>query len=284
MSNSALSRVVTPEMIERVEGAALKLPQVECPLTHTFGPGIYMREVVIPAGSFVIGHHHNYEHTNIMLCGHATSINDDGSTTDFVAPMMYIGKPGRKVLYVHSDTVWLNVFATDETDVEALEARLLTKSDTWLANAAVEKTVNLLMLESDRTDYYKAISEFGLSHEDAHAIATDESDMIPLPFGSYKMSVSNSCIHGRGIFATSPISPGEIIAPARIDGKRTIAGRYTNHSAHPNARMVLCENGDVVLVATTDITGAHGGQVGQEITINYREALGLSLGGDVCLR
>lgn len=280
MTMTSLARVVTPDIIERVEGAALALPQVECPLTHTFGPGVYMREVVIPAGSLVIGHHHNYEHTNIMLCGHVTSINEDGSTTDFVAPMMYIGKPGRKVLYVHADTVWLNVFSTDETDVEALEARLLTKSDTWFANEAVKKTVNLLMLQSDHNDYHQALGEFGITHEAAYAIATDESDMIPLPFGSYKMSVSDSSIHGRGLFATSPIAPGELISPARIDGKRTIAGRFTNHSSRPNARMVACDNGDIVLVATADIAGAHGGQVGQEITINYREAL--SLGGEAC--
>ena len=33
----------------------LKQPQVACPVTHHFGPSIYIREVVMPAGTVVVG-------------------------------------------------------------------------------------------------------------------------------------------------------------------------------------------------------------------------------------
>lgn len=269
-----LAAVLTPEGIERVEASALSLPQSECPVTHTFGPGVYIREVVLPAGSIVIGHHHNFHHTNIMICGRLTAINSDGSATEWVAPMMYVGGPGRKVVYVHEDTVWLNVFATDETDVEALEAKLLTKSASFESNAAVEKAVGLLALQSEREDFFKAISDFGLTPEAVWEISSNESDLTPFPFGSYKVAVSDSNIHGRGLFATSDIAANELIAPARIDGKRTPAGRFTNHSCRPNARMMPCENGDIVLVAISGISGSRGGAVGQEITVDYRDVLG----------
>ena len=70
--------------------------------------------------------------------------------------------------------------------------------------------------------------------------------------------------------------PGAVIAPARIAGKRTPAGRYTNHSAKPNAVMVQLPSGDIDLVASRHISGCAGGQLGEEITIDYRQALRLS--------
>lgn len=61
---------------------------------------------------------------------------------------------------------------------------------------------------------------------------------------------------------------------ARIGDKRTPAGRYTNHSASPNAKFVPTRDG-LNLVATRRITGMTGGRVGEEITIDYRQALEL---------
>ena len=70
----------------------------------------------------------------------------------------------------------------------------------------------------------------------------------------------------------------ELIAPARIDGKRTPAGRFTNHSKTPNAEMVLSGNGDIFLFAKQSISGCKGGNVGAEITVDYRQAMALSVG------
>jgi len=56
-----LPKQITPEKIEQVESCMLKEEQVDCPVTHKFGPGIYIREVFLPAGSYVVGHHHNHE-------------------------------------------------------------------------------------------------------------------------------------------------------------------------------------------------------------------------------
>lgn len=264
------------QALQVVEKTMLDMPQVDCPVIHRFGPGVYIREVTIPADTFAIGHHQNFEHMNVMLKGRVTVLNDDGSTAELVAPMMFVGKPGRKIGYIHEDVVWLNVYATDETDVETLESTFITKSDTWMESSAA-KSMALLKNTVDSDDYKKVLAEFGFTEEQAREQAESESDMTDLPFGGYKIKVDRSEIEGKGLFATAAIDPGELIAPARIDGKRTIAGRYTNHSVSPNAKMVMLENGDIDLIATKPINGCKGGENGEEITINYREALSLQI-------
>jgi hypothetical protein len=101
-------------------------------------------------------------------------------------------------------------------------------------------------------------------------------DQILMPFGSYKVMIANSKIDGKGVFATGNFKEGEVIAPARIDGKRTPIGRYTNHSKSINAIMVLRDNGNIDLVAKKAINGCQGGNLGEEITIDYRQALSLA--------
>jgi hypothetical protein len=267
--------------IQALEQELLQHDQVECPVVHTFGPGVYIREVSIPAGTFAIGHHQNHEHMNIMLKGRVTVLNEDGSTADLVAPLQFTGRPGRKVGYVHEDMVWLNIYATNETDVAKLEATYLTKSDVW-SDSQASKFIEFKS-SIDEVDYHAALKEYGFTHEQAWAQSCNTDDMTGLPFGGYKIVTGASVIHGTGLFATSRIQAGEIIAPARIDGKRTIAGRYTNHSVTPNAIMVMRPDGDIDLVAISAISGCHGGENGQEITINYRQALSLQINKEVAL-
>lgn len=261
--------------IEAVEGEMLKHEQASCGVIHRFGPGVYIREVRLPAGILAVGHHQNFEHVNIMLEGRVTILNDNGTTTELVAPTIFTGKPGRKVGYVHEDVVWLNVYPTTETDVEKLEAKYITKSDTWMEGNG--QRLLTFQTSIDRDDYAAALAEFGLTEEIARSQSENTDDMMELPDGGYKIKLAPSNIEGKGLFATADIGDGEVIAPARISGMRTIAGRYTNHSATPNARMERAGNSDINLVATRPIAGCRGGFDGEEITIDYRQARALTL-------
>jgi len=262
--------------VDALENKLLDVDQVDCPVVHRFGPGVYIREVTLPAGTLAIGHRHKFAHINIVLKGTVLVLNDNGTSSEIEAPFVYTSQPGRKVVLAKTEVVWQNIFATTERDVETLEAYLLDKSDAWLEDSEVRMKAAALRHENDRADYLAAIAEFGITHDLAWQIASNPSDQIPMPLGSYKMIVTDSPIHGKGVFATAAIAPGELIAPARVDGKRTPAGRYTNHAAEPNAIMVLRPNGDIDLVACKPIAGCQGGQPGEEITIDYRQALGLS--------
>ena len=120
--------------LEAIEKRMLSLPQVECPVVHSFGPGLYIRELRMATGTLAMGHEQKFEHINILAQGKILMLNDDGSKTILEAPKTFVGKPGRKVGYVLEDIIWFNVYPTDETDIEKLENMYVEKSDTWEEN------------------------------------------------------------------------------------------------------------------------------------------------------
>jgi hypothetical protein len=213
-----------------------------------------------------------------MLKGRVTMLLENGELSEVVAPAMFTAKPGRKIGYIHEDMVWLNVYATTETDVEKLEAMFLIKSDPWQENNNMQNSIEKLNRIVDREDYKQALRELGVTEEIVRSQSENIDDMRPLPYGAWKVMIACSPIEGKGLFATADIKGGDLIAPARISGCRTIAGRYTNHGKNPNAEMFLLPNGDIELVALRDIKGCAGGYTGEEITIDYRKAASLSGG------
>lgn len=263
--------------ISELEDAMLRLPQCSAPVTHSFGPGTYVREVKLLAGTLAIGHHQNFEHLNIFVKGRVTMISEDGTKTELKAPMVFVGKPGRKIGFIHEDVTWLNVYATDEKNIEKLESHFLTKRVDWSEFEALDKQTKLLQSPTDTDDFEKTLKEIGVTPEKVREQSEQTDDLIDLPYGNFKIKTGHSMIEGTGLFATAPIREGEVIAPARIFGKRTIAGRYTNHAAIPNAEMrVGASNDDIYLVALREIEGCKGGFDGEEITINYRASYELT--------
>jgi len=85
---------ITEQKVQALEAEFLKQPQVDCSVVHRFGPGIYIREVTIPADTFSIGHCQTATHLNIMLAGRVTMVNPDGSHTELVAPQTFVSGPG----------------------------------------------------------------------------------------------------------------------------------------------------------------------------------------------
>ena len=276
--NGALIR----QNLAEVEARMLQEPQVECQVFHHFGPGVYIREVHIPAGTFSVGHHQKFDHMNVMLKGRVTMLNDDGTTSELQAPFVYVSKPGRKIGYIHEDMVWQNIYATPETDIETLEAHFIDKSEQWQENADMHMAVQRLQREPDREDYRAMLIETGFTEEIARHQSEAQHDRIDVLIP--KVKLAESPIEGKGLFATANIAAGEFIAMARIGNNRTQAGRYTNHAQHPNARMISIESGDIALIALVDIAGCHGGQDGEEITVDYRVALHVAQEMNLCLR
>lgn len=98
-----------------------QMPQVDCQTKHYFGPSIYIREVTMPAGTVVIGKPHKNEHMCVMLQGRMIVVKDDGTKQELVAPLTFVGSAGRKVAYILETTIFQNIMATDETDIDVLE-------------------------------------------------------------------------------------------------------------------------------------------------------------------
>lgn len=125
-----------PIDIEAVEAFMLSLPdevKQDIPVNHHFGPGVYIREITMPAGTMAVGHEQRFDHLNILLTG-AVAMYEETGVKVLRAPMIFVGKPGRKLGMVIEQCTWLNVFATDETDVSKLEEMIAKKSDTFKAH------------------------------------------------------------------------------------------------------------------------------------------------------
>jgi hypothetical protein len=266
-------RIMLDKGIEEIERILMLADQSPAPVIHRFGPGLYMREVMLKAGCIVIGNEQLFEHQNMMLTGRLTLISTEG-TKELTAPASFIGKPGRKVGLIHEDSYWINIFATCEQDIETLESKYLYI--TQEAKASVYKNRMSKNTEEDKNDYLKVLEEYGFVKEEVESQVKYSWDMTSLPYGAYKFMVADSPINGKGVFATCEISKGEIIGPARINGKRTVCGRMTNHGINNNAIFIEKDNGDLDMVATKNIGGNLGGFNGEEILIDYRQALRLS--------
>ena len=126
----------------------------------------------------------------------------------------------------------------------------------------------LTMRDADHKDFDLFLAESNLLPETVRQISEFSADISFLDDAPVK--VAESVIDGKGLFLTEPKCAGDLICPARLSGRRTQAGRYTNHSAAPNAMMILLDNGDLNLIAVADI------DADQEITIDYRHSLALS--------
>ena len=104
------------------------LPDPDCPLTHTFAPGIYARSIFIPRDTFVIGKIHKHAHLNMLVEGTVLVATEEGPVT-YEAPRLMTSKAGTKrVLYTKTDTRWTTFHVTEKTDPAEIEDEIIAKS------------------------------------------------------------------------------------------------------------------------------------------------------------
>ena len=120
------------EKVEKLLAQVQQMPQVDCQTKHYFGPSIYIREVTMPAGAVVIGKPHRKDHMCVMLQGRMIIVDAEGNQKELVAPMTFVGSAGRKVAYILETTVFQNILATDETNIEVLENMLVDNTQPML--------------------------------------------------------------------------------------------------------------------------------------------------------
>lgn len=113
-------------------------------------------------------------------------------------------------------------------------------------------------------DYQLFLSENNITDDFVRMISQDTSSQMLLDH-YYSVSVRPSEIEGQGLFADKDIKSGMGVVPALLDGKKTIGGRFTNHSGEPNAELRSI-GGNKYLIALRDI------KANEEITTNYRVA------------
>jgi hypothetical protein len=144
LSNFIIASALSPVQIEAVEKQLLELTQIDVPLVHRFAPGIYLREVTMPAGAFIIGHEHKTEHFNVVLKGKADVMMDGKIVDTIIGPCTFVSSAGvRKLLHIHEEMIWQTIHATLETDLAKLEEALIIKSESFKESLSGQKTFNL---------------------------------------------------------------------------------------------------------------------------------------------
>lgn len=114
--------------IDRLEGMMRQHEAVPIETRHHFAKGLYAREIFIPKGTLLTGKIHKHEHLNIVSKGEISVLTEDGPQR-VKAPCTIVSRPGTKrVGYAHEDTVWTTIHATNETDVEKIEAEMIAAS------------------------------------------------------------------------------------------------------------------------------------------------------------
>jgi hypothetical protein len=124
LSPSAETRHKIEQLEEAIE---TQLRPVDCPVRHYFAPGLYAREINIPAGTVLTGAVHKMQNLAILSKGKLQLVVD-GGTQIIEAPCTLTVSPSKKnAAYALEDSVWTNFFATEETDIEKL-VEILTES------------------------------------------------------------------------------------------------------------------------------------------------------------
>lgn len=109
------------DKVNLIEAEMKKGEQVNIPVRHYFSPGVYAREITIPAGTLLTGRIHKYEQLNILSGGEISVLTQDG-VKRVKAPFTIVSPPGTKrIAYAHSECTWTTVLHTDETDPDKIE-------------------------------------------------------------------------------------------------------------------------------------------------------------------
>lgn len=129
--------------------------EAECPLSHTFTPGLYTREIFMPKDSLITSQIHNTIHPFVISKGAAyVKINDDDWEL-LEAPYRGTTFPGtRRVLAILEDCIWTTFHPTDiepenhseEAILEAVkkvQETIIEKHDNPLLEEFIIKELNI---------------------------------------------------------------------------------------------------------------------------------------------
>jgi len=107
--------------------------QTELPLKHSFAPGVYARELEIPAGTLLIGKIHKHRHHNFLMKGSILVLTEANGVELLQAPLMIVSEEGtQRIGYAITDTLWTTVHENKDNseDLDAIEERTVVKTKT----------------------------------------------------------------------------------------------------------------------------------------------------------
>jgi len=268
--------VVTPDKVVALQDELLKLPQANIITEHIFKPSVYERKITIPPWTVLTGAEHLTDY-RVRLEAGTIAVNTEDGVKVLTGPLEFDAKAGmqRAGRVFEDEVVWVDVYPNpdDCTDLPTLEARLYVVPECGLADSRTE-------VQKAKIDYGAFLYQMGMSQDEMDKIVHIEYDLMEMPNGVFA-ELRESPIHGKGLFAAKNFEAGEVVCPGRLDGKRTPAGRFINHSPNPNITPKKVGD-DIYAIAARKI------HAGDELLVDYRASMrvnfGLALEGELsCL-
>ena len=99
-------------------------------LSHFFAPGMYGRQLIIRAGTTVVGKLHRHSHLNVISRGRIRVFTEFGydilDATD--APVVFASEVGTKrAVYAETDTYWMTFHLVKSEDLAEIEADVIAE-------------------------------------------------------------------------------------------------------------------------------------------------------------
>lgn len=113
---------------QRLDEAELLMHEIglsEFETAGIFTPGLYLRALVIPKGSYLTSKVHAVEHPFILAEGEMTIFTEDGEER-IKAPHVNITKAGtRRFARAEENSLWITCHATNKTTEAEVEAEVI---------------------------------------------------------------------------------------------------------------------------------------------------------------
>jgi hypothetical protein len=102
-------------------------PYVEIETAHLIAPGLYARTIKIPAGTVLTGYKHKTANISIVSKGLINIFNTIGQKVNtFKAGDIFVSQPdAQRAGFALEDTVWTDIHATNETDLDKIAEDLV---------------------------------------------------------------------------------------------------------------------------------------------------------------
>ena len=116
------------EIKKPLQGVTLTDEDTLCPVANQFSEGVYARTIFMPKGAMVVGKKHKTRHFNFIMTGEAW-LWMDGHKTYIKAPYLLESFEGvRKVLHIVEDMHWTTIHATESTDIDEIELKIIEEN------------------------------------------------------------------------------------------------------------------------------------------------------------
>ena len=125
MQDQITKDIESGDMVQTIEDCKVNPDQAK----HYYGESLYVRSLLIPAGTALVGYIHKQDRVCIIAQGKCTFVDEWQGRVTVEAPWVGEFKAGSKTaVYAHTDTLWVACLGTDSTDEDNLVNKLVVAS------------------------------------------------------------------------------------------------------------------------------------------------------------